>query len=336
MTTPAAEGIPIDGLLEALMSSATYGVAVVDLEGRVVVWNTGSERIFGWERSEVLGEELPVIPPERRESFRRVIRDVAAGDPIEDLTMEHLTRDGGRVEVLLSLRPVPSAPGGDPLILGVATERDAGVDRAQLARRVALLEYQLAETQLPPHFLFNALHAVGVLLRRDEPEDALAMLANLGDVLRHSLRHGPEDRIPLREEMEILASYLELERGRFRGELEVRVRVDPSVEEALVPALLLQPLVENAIKHGLSPAEPPRELTLAARREEDRLVLCVEDDGVGLANGTGGSPVERIGLQGTRLRLRHLYGDDHVLELAPRPGGGTVARVELPLSVAGA
>lgn len=336
MAPSAADRVPTEGLLDALMSSSTYGVAVVDLDGRVVVWNSGSERIFGWERSEVLGGALPVIPPEHRERFRRVIREVAAGEPVEDLRMEHLTRDGGRVEVLLSLRPVLAGPGGEPLILGVATERGADVDRREMARRVELLEYQLAETQLPPHFLFNALHAVSTLMRKSEPEDALTMLANLGDVLRHSLRHGPEDRIPLREEMEILETYLELERGRFDDELDVRMRVEAGLREALVPALLLQPLVENAIKHGLAPSDPPHELAVSAVREGGRLVLRVEDDGVGLRCNGDDPPTERIGLQGTRLRLRHLYGEDHALVLEPRPGGGTVARVEVPLSTAGA
>lgn len=332
MVSSAADRIPTDGLLDALLSSSTYGVAAIDLDGRVVMWNRGSERIFGWDRSEVLGDVLPVIPPEHRDGFWTVVHRVASGEAVEDLTMEHLTRDGGRVEVLLSLRPVRAGPGAEPLILGVATERDADVDREQLARRVALLEYQLAETQLPPHFLFNALNAVGTLMRRDDREHALTMLANLGDVLRHSLRYGPEDTIPLREEMEVLRTYLELERGRFEEALEIRVNVEPSVREALVPVLLLQPLVENAIKHGLVPAGPPGRLSLDARPEGGRLVLRVEDDGVGIGPEAEGRPVERIGLQGTRLRLNHLYGEDGLLRLEPRPDGGTVARVEIPLT----
>ena len=333
MTGPsAAERIPLDGVLGALLSSETYGVGACDREGRVVLWNRGCERLFGWERSEVLGRVLPVIPEEDRDTFRRMVAAVTSGESVEDFTMENVTRDGERIEVLLSLRPVRSGPDGEPLVLAITVERDADVDREALRRRLELLEYRLAETQLPPHFLFNALHAVGSLMRSGDTDRALDMLADLGDVLRHSLRHGTEDLVPLREETAILRRYLDLELARFDGELRARIDVAAEVEEVPVPALLLQPLVENAIKHGLAPRDAPGELIVRARRAGDRLVVTVADDGVGLRTVDGEAPAERIGLRGTRLRLRHIYRDDHVLDLGEREGGGAVVRVELPLS----
>ena len=330
----AADEVPFEGVLGALLSSETYGVGACDREGRVVLWNRGCERIFGWKRSEVLGRVLPVIPEEDTETFRRMVRRVVEGASVDDLVMENVTRDGERVEVLLSLRPVRTTFDDEPVVLALTVARGdrETVDRDELARRVELLEYQLAETQLPPHFLFNALHAVGSLMRAGDADRALGMLGDLGDVLRHSLRHGPEDLVPLRQEMEVLERYLDLERVRIDGELRVTIEVDPAVQQALVPALLLQPLVENAIKHGLAPGGGSGELTVRARRAGERLVLTVTDDGVGLRGSDGEPPVERIGLRGTRLRLRHLYGDDHRLELGERPGGGVAARVELPLS----
>ena len=330
----AAERIPLEGVLGALLSSETYGVGACDREGRVVLWNRGCERLYGWERSEVLGRVLPVIPDEQADTFRRMVDEVIAGTSIDDFTMENVTRDGERVDVLISLRPVRTAIDGEPLVLAITVARDHHdeVDREALARRIELLEYQLAETQLPPHFLFNALHAVGSAMRGGDTDRALAMLADLGDVLRHSLRHSPEDLVPLHDELAVLRRYVELERARFQGELRIRIDVTPDVEGALVPALLLQPLVENAIKHGLAPRDGSGELTVRARSADGRLLVTVADDGVGLGTDDGEPPAERIGLRGTRLRLRHLYGEDQRLEIGRREGGGTLARVELPLS----
>ena len=319
-----------DGAFGALLTSATFGIAAVDPSGRVLLWNRGSERIFGWSREEVLGEFLPVIPPEELPRYRELSRRILEGEAVDGLEMRHLRKDGSRVDVLLSLRPVEGRFGADRAILGMVMERAGESDREELARRVEGLEYRLAESQLPPHFLFNALNAVAALLQREERREAVQMLASLGDVLRHSLRHGPGSTLPLSRECEILQKYLEVERARFGDRLSVEFDVGSEAGRALVPALLLQPLVENALHHGLLPRADGGEVRVGARRSGDRLRVRVEDDGVGLPEDWEPRDRQGIGLRGTRARLRGCFGDDFRLQLVPREEGGTVARMDLP------
>lgn len=319
-----------DGAFGALLTSATFGIAAVDPSGRVLLWNRGSERIFGWSRAEVLGRPLPVIPPEEISRYRELSERILAGEAMDGLEMCHLRKDGSRLDVLLSLRPVDGRFGVDRAILGMVLERAGGSDREELARRVEGLEYRLAESQLPPHFLFNALHAVATLLRRGEREEAVRMLTCLADVLRHSLRNGPGSTIPLSRECEMLRKYLRVEQARFGDRLSVELDVGEEAGRGLVPTLLLQPLVENALHHGLLPRPGGGEVVVRARRSGDRLHVRVADDGVGLPDGWRSGEEEGIGLRGTRARLRSCFGDDFRLSLTPGREGGAVARLDLP------
>lgn len=319
-----------DGAFEALLTSATFGIAAVDASGTVLLWNRGSERIFGWSREEVVGRPLPVIPSEEIPRYRELSRRILRGESMDGLEMSHLRKDGTRVDVLLSLRPVEGRFGADRAILGMVMERSGPSDTEEMARRVEGLEYRLAESQLPPHFLFNALNAVAALLQQEEREEAVRMLTSLGDVLRHSLQNGPGSTIPLDRECEILRKYLQVEEARFGDRLEVEVEVGPEAGRALVPNLVLQPLVENALHHGLLPRSEGGRLWVRAFREEERLRLRVEDDGVGLPEDWASRAEDGIGIRGTRARLRSCFGDDHRLELSRRSGGGTVARLDVP------
>jgi len=206
------------------------------------------------------------------------------------------------------------------------------VRAAELERQLALTRLSALTAQLRPHFLFNALHTVAALVRAGEAQAAVRTIASLGDLLRLSLREGlPE--VALRDEMAFAARYLEVEGTRFRGRLEVHMEVAPAVEGALVPRFLLQPLVENAVRHGIEQNAAPGSVEIRAGREGEALAIEVRDTGP----GPGPRPASRadgVGLANTRERLARLYGSRQRLELGPAPGGGTRVRVELPFHLA--
>jgi len=203
----------------------------------------------------------------------------------------------------------------------------AAVAQGQALRlRNELLEAELnvLRMQLQPHFLFNTLHAVSELIHVDPPRAERA-LARLGDLLRWSLQSSGRQEVPLREELAALESYLDIQRLRHGDDLTFRIEADADTLGLAVPNLLLQPLVENAIRHGVR-GRPGRGVTVRARRAEGRLELAVDDDGRGIDPGWR----EGTGLRTTRARLAGLYGENHALRLEPRPEGGTRAAVSLP------
>ncbi len=206
----------------------------------------------------------------------------------------------------------------------------------ELEASLASARLQVLRSQLNPHFLFNALNAISTLVHT-QPRAADEMIATLSQLLRLSLETFDEPEIPLRRELELVDCYLEIEQVRFGDRLTVHRDVDPRTWDAWVPTLLLQPLVENAVRHGIEPRRGPGRVTLHARRLGDRLLLRVEDDGVGLdvpptsAVGLGVSREHRgIGLGNTRTRLQELYGRDHRFELGPGSNGGCRVEIEIP------
>lgn len=224
----------------------------------------------------------------------------------------------------------------------------AAVARAYVLRirshraEAALLEARLAEArlealrrQLDPHFLFNTLSLVASLIERDPP-GARRMIARLGDLLRASFSDGDESEIPLHQELALVDVYLDIMRMRFAGRLEIETRVGPQLRNALVPPLVLQSLVENAVKHGVERARGSARITIDVARDGDAFVLRIRDTGStperGVAAGDG-SPGSGIGLRNTRARLEQLYGRDARLTL-DAVGGGTEAEVRLPLHTA--
>jgi two-component system, LytTR family, sensor kinase len=192
-------------------------------------------------------------------------------------------------------------------------------------------ESQLAEArlgalrmQLQPHFLFNSLNAITVIVRDRDTATATRMLEQLGEMLRRVMRRDRPQEVPLAEELDFVRQYLAIEEVRFSDRLRPVFAVDPGVLGAAVPDFLLQPLVENALRHGLAKRMAATLLKIEARREGDDLVLSVSDDGPGPAPGEG------VGLGNTRERLATLYGARARLELVRRPEGGTAATVRLP------
>jgi two-component system, LytTR family, sensor kinase len=179
-------------------------------------------------------------------------------------------------------------------------------------------------TQLNPHFLFNTLNAVSALVERD-PRGARRMIARLSDLLRYTLEESTEQEVPLHRELDLLGEYIELMQIRFQDRLTVTMDVAPDVRNALVPNLILQPIVENAMKHGIGRITGAGTIVLRARREGDTLAIAVTDNGPGPGGGEEG-----VGLTNTNARLRQMYGESYSVALQPAPPRGTEARVVIP------
>lgn len=219
--------------------------------------------------------------------------------------------------------------------------RRSALAAAQAEARAARLQLSLAESrihalrmELNPHFLFNSLNAVAGLIRRREPNLAVEMLARLGDLLRATLDREMPAEVTLAEELELLRRYLEIEQVRFGDRLRVAWEIDAATERALVPPLILQPLVENAVRHGISRRPGAAVLRVSTRRLGDTLELAVRDTGDGLKLVDGRGVREGIGLSNVRARLAELYGPERTtLDLGEAPGGGVRACVALPFHV---
>ena len=199
---------------------------------------------------------------------------------------------------------------------------------AQLQAQLADARLSALRNQLNPHFLFNTLHAVSALVERD-PRGVRRMIVRLSELLRTSLDQADEPEVPLQRELTFIERYLDVMQVRFQGKLQVRMDVDPDVTDALVPNLILQPLVENALKHGVSNIVGLGQIELYARRVGERVVLGVRDNGPGLKGGLDPG-AEGVGLRNTRQRLAQLYGSEQSLELRSGDGDGLVAEVSLP------
>jgi signal transduction histidine kinase len=206
-------------------------------------------------------------------------------------------------------------------------------EAVRLQAQTALLQAELAEarlaalqTQLNPHFLFNTLHAVSSLVERD-PLGVRRMIARLSELLRFTLERTDQQEVPLEQELAFLQRYLEIMQIRFQGRLQLATHIEDDVGSALVPTLILQPLVENAVKHGVSKVDASGRIEISARRDGDRLQLAVRDNGPGLDGGAGD---EGVGLRNTRARLEQLYGNAQSLTLRAAEEGGLIAEVTLP------
>ena len=207
--------------------------------------------------------------------------------------------------------------------------RDRELHASQLSGQLSEARLQALRAQLQPHFLFNTLNAITVLVRDRRGAPALRMLDGLSDLLRQVLRTDQPHEIALREELKLVEQYLDIEQVRFSDRLRVEYAVEEQALSGAVPTLILQPLIENALRHGLADRTDDALLEIGARRIHDSLELWVRDNGRGL----GGAPAAGatgVGLDNTRARLAALYGERASLKLAEATGGGTIARVRLP------
>ena len=206
-------------------------------------------------------------------------------------------------------------------------ERDR--QASELAVRLAQARLQALKMQLRPHFLFNTLNGIAAL-NYEDPKAANRMLSRLSELLRITLEEDGAQEISLRKEMEFCRRYLDLEGIRLGERLTVRVEISPEALDAKVPSLLLQPLVENAIEHGIAPFAAPGQILISAQKENGRLHLRVRDSGPGLSAVQPSDPPRGIGLTNTRQRLDQLYGKSHSFELRSAAEGGLEVDITLP------
>ena len=217
-------------------------------------------------------------------------------------------------------------------VLTAGFAREFFLREQRRSREAAHLEVQLAHArldalrmQLNPHFLFNTLHAVSALVERD-PSGVRKMIARLSELLRHTLDSRASEEIPLRDEMSFLQRYFDIMAVRFQGKLRVTTSLDDAALDARVPNFILQPLVENALEHGVSRATGEAEIAIEARREGDELVIAIVDRGPGFdASAEGG-----VGLANTRARLAGLYGSAASVTPRTAPEGGAAVELRLP------
>ncbi|MDO8677703.1 MAG: sensor histidine kinase [Acidobacteriota bacterium] len=202
---------------------------------------------------------------------------------------------------------------------------------AQLETRLVEAQLHTLQRQMQPHFLFNTLNTISALMHCDV-EAADAMIARLSDLLRMSLQRIEVQEVALADELDFLSKYLEIEQTRFRDRLTVVFDVDSDTLDALVPNLLLQPLVENAIKHGIGPRPTPGHIAVRARRRGAMLELDVQDNGVGLSAARLTDFNRGVGLSNTRSRLDHLYGSLHRFEFRQPAEGGLLVYIAIPMA----
>ena len=211
--------------------------------------------------------------------------------------------------------------------------RERELTTAQLQTRLAEASLQSLQRQLHPHFLFNTLHTISALMHRDA-EAADAMLAQLSDLLRLTLDRVGTQEVALKEELDFLEKYLEIEQTRFGERLKVDLDIHPDTLDAAVPNLLLQPLVENAVRHGIAQKIGGGRVEISARRNGDALCLVVRDTGPGLSPEKRTALDTGVGLTNTRSRLRHLFGDRHTFEFHEPADGGLAVKISIPFALA--
>jgi two-component system, LytTR family, sensor kinase len=233
------------------------------------------------------------------------------------------------------------APWSIVIYFGIAATVAATDYRTRLVQREWLaskLETELTRaqlttlySQLQPHFLFNTLNSISVLMSIERIDEAQAVLRQLSELLRYVLARGESQQVTVADETSFVEKYLAIEKTRFAERLTYSITIDPAVRDALIPTFLLQTLVENAVRHGVSPKLSGGEVTIVVGSIGDQLNIQVDDDGVGITNDSA-SRGAGVGLRNARARLEHLFGDGFQFELTPRPQGGTFARVVIPLT----
>ena len=213
--------------------------------------------------------------------------------------------------------------------LGYYQESQArAIGAANLEARLAQARLRTLEAELHPHFLFNTLHAISTLVHT-QPDAADRMISRLSDLLRITFSRSDAACVPLHEELEFLQKYLEIEQTRFQDRLTVEYEIDPETLDAEVPRLILQPLVENAIKHGVAPRPGPGRIAIGSRTENNQLHLTVRDNGAGLSSAARAGLHDGVGLSNTRNRLECLYGRAHALNFI-ESGEGLSVEMCLP------
>lgn len=208
------------------------------------------------------------------------------------------------------------------------------VGAARLEAQLKEAELQALRMQLHPHFLFNALHSVTALVLKNENKEAVRMINRLSELLRFAIRDNETHWVPLKQEVQFLDRYLEIEQIRFRDRLTVSMSIETETLNAEIPNFILQPLVENAIRHGIAMQSSSGTITLTANRQNGALYLEVRDDGPGLPDNWKQLSKDGVGLRNTRARLEQLYGSEYSFDLSNGKERGAVAALTLPFRIA--
>ena len=208
------------------------------------------------------------------------------------------------------------------------TEQTLKATSAAHQAQLKMLRYQLN-----PHFLFNTLNAISTLILDGANETANKAVSRLSDFLRYTLDNDPLSRVTLGSELSAIDLYLEIEKVRFGDRLVIEKSIEAKAQDALVPSLILQPLIENAIKYAITPSEEGGTLRISARVQHNTLVLQLSDSGPGLGNGNNGQKSSGVGLKNTRERLQQLYGDNQAFTLAPNEPRGLRITINIPYEV---
>ncbi|HEY7478871.1 MAG TPA: histidine kinase [Gemmatimonadales bacterium] len=214
------------------------------------------------------------------------------------------------------------------LVIGVAHAAHYASESRRRDDQLAEARLLTLKAQIQPHFLFNTLNTIALMVR-ESPANAERLITRLSELFRHALEGATIHEVPLADELRFAAAYLEIEAARLEDRLRVEWQIDPDALGARVPHLILQPLVENAIRHGIAPRSAAGRLRVAARRENGKVRLEVEDDGVGL-DQAGRPAAAGVGLANLRARLAALYGPAGEFALTPTPGGGVTATLVVP------
>src|SRR6266567_3106944 len=206
-------------------------------------------------------------------------------------------------------------------------QRDA-VRALELQRQLSAAQLKALQMQLEPHFLLNTLNAITTLVELGRQNEAAEMLGHLNTILKRTLERTTPEKVPLAQELQIVENYLAIEQIRFADRLRVDIKVDPGALSSLVPCFLLQPIVENAIRHGIANCENEGLVEASARRDGDRLRITIRDSGSG-SNGPG-KPGNGIGLKNTRERLSYFYPDEYEMQAGPMQTGGFEVAIDVP------
>lgn len=209
----------------------------------------------------------------------------------------------------------------------IRAQRDA-MKALDLEKQLSTAQLRALQMQLEPHFLFNTLNAITTLIELGRDGEALEMLAHLNAILKSTLKRTTPEKVPLSQELEIVENYLAIEQVRFADRLHIEIKVDPGALESLMPCFLLQPIVENAIRHGIAHCEENGIVQATARRDGNQLRLEVRDTGSSL-NGSS-KPGNGIGLKNTRERLAHFYHEAYEMVARPLDAGGFEVAITIP------
>jgi LytS/YehU family sensor histidine kinase len=220
-------------------------------------------------------------------------------------------------------------------VLAAGVARDFSLRYRAREQEAVRLRAQLAESrldalrrQLDPHFLFNTLHAISSLVERD-PRGVRRMIARLSELLRRSIEGSPQPETALSAELELLDQYLDIMRIRFQGRLQVETRIDPGVRDALMPSFVLQPIVENAVVHGVARVQGAGRIDIEATRDGDAVVFVVRDNGPGVTSEQPAT-ASGVGIRNTLARIEQLYGDAASFTLKAGETGGAIAELRIP------